>query len=120
MFSASDLLKTSALSWKLPFSFLHSQQQSLDADPAAKTDRFRRDKDILDLARLFIDDTVKFLVCRKQLNWPTCTSEPNIDAVEKRVSDLLRDFKDLQGKAAGLCNACTASIGLEMKYNQYT
>jgi len=111
---ASDLLKTSALSWKLFFSFLHSQHQSISGKPEAKADQFHRDKEVLLRARLFFRDAIIFLKHRSRLDWPTCELQEDKDMVEAILTGLLEDFEDLDMEAGSLRRECNDSIGLEM------
>jgi Mg2+ and Co2+ transporter CorA len=111
---ASDLLKTSALSWKFFLSFLHSQHHSISGDPAAKADQLHRDKETLDRARLYFRDAIAFMKHRNRLEWPTCRLPEDRVAVEAIMTSLLEDFKDLDDEAASLSRACNDFIRLEM------
>lgn len=110
----ADILKTSALSWRLFFSFLHNQHQSLEGDPAEKADRLHHDKEVVDRARRYFGDVIGFIDHRKQLDWPTCSSAENRITVDATINTLWEDFKTLQSEAAGLGAECNDSIALEM------
>lgn len=114
MLFAADLLKTSALSWKLFFSFLYHQHQLLAGDPAVKAERFRRDRAVVDGARLYFCDVIALIKRREHLGWPTCSTASDRATVDSVITTLLEDFVTLQTEASELCDACNAYIGLEM------
>jgi len=111
---ASDLLKTSALSWKLFLSLLHTQHPSLPGDSTSKADRLRRDSQVLHRARLYFRDAITFIERRNALEWPSCKSPKDKAAVELIMENLLVDFKDLDNEATSLAKACNDTISLEM------
>lgn len=112
---ATDLFKTSALTWRQFFSFLKANHESpANDDPAVKADRLHREKQILDRACYYFEDVISMLEYRHMLGWPTCPLEKDREKVDFIVAQVKQDYEYLGREAIRLAAECASSISLEM------
>ncbi|EED22770.1 hypothetical protein TSTA_062570 [Talaromyces stipitatus ATCC 10500] len=113
---ATDLFKTSALSWRQFFAFFHhiKNECTQQENRTEIADQLRRDKEVLDRAYRYFEDVICLLDHRYALNQPICSSSVEREQVDKILCQVRDDFKLLQAESAKLREQCTDSIGIEM------
>ncbi|KFY01635.1 hypothetical protein V490_00827 [Pseudogymnoascus sp. VKM F-3557] len=116
MIIVGDLLRTSAQSWAIFFTFLRYSHLMFGPtyDAEARVTTLRMDKAVTDRAEVYFRDILKFIKERRSPAWPECPSEPERIASARFLQVLREDFKRLQEEAAAISTACRDAIDIEM------
>jgi Mg2+ and Co2+ transporter CorA len=114
MVLVTDLLTTSAISWRTLFGFLHEFHQCLGPDAEAKIDTLRLDKSVIDRAERYFEGILEFLHQRHELGWLVCSTDDSKDRVDQIVKSITADFVRLKSEAAALSTSCSTAITIEM------